>query len=90
MATATARAERRLAAILAADVLGYSRLIEQDETATLAALRALRQEVIDPLLAETPSGAALRAYSPSPYLASSLARSSVPAQIFANSSNQVL
>jgi adenylate cyclase len=52
MATATARAERRLAAILAADVVGYSRLIEQDETATLAALRTLRQEVIDPLLAE--------------------------------------
>jgi class 3 adenylate cyclase len=41
-----------LAAILAADVVGYSRLIEQDETATLAALRKLRQEVIDPLLAE--------------------------------------
>jgi adenylate cyclase len=52
MATATARAERRLAAILAADVVGYSRLIEQDETATLVALKALRQEVIDPLLAE--------------------------------------
>src|ERR671910_270748 len=31
---------------------GHSRLIEQDETATLAALKALRQEVIDPLLAE--------------------------------------
>src|SRR3712207_4628125 len=52
MATATARAERRLAAILAADVVGYSRLIEQDETATLAALKMLRQEVIDPLLTE--------------------------------------
>jgi adenylate cyclase len=49
---ATAKAERRLAAILAADVVGYSRLVEQDEAATLAALRALRREALDPLLAE--------------------------------------
>jgi TolB-like protein/class 3 adenylate cyclase len=43
--------ERRLAAILAADVVGYSRLVERDEAGTLAALRKLRAEVIDPLLA---------------------------------------
>ena len=49
---AVARVERRLTAILAADVVGYSRLIEQDEAATLAAIRALRAEVIDPLLTE--------------------------------------
>ena len=49
---ATARAERRLAAILAADVVGYSRLVEHDEAGTLSALKVLRQEVIDPLLAE--------------------------------------
>jgi TolB-like protein/class 3 adenylate cyclase len=49
---ATARTERRLAAILAADVVGYSRLIEWDEAGTLAAIRDLRREVIDPLLAE--------------------------------------
>ena len=49
---ATARVERRLAAILAADVVGYSRLVEQDETGTLSALHDLRREVIDPLLAE--------------------------------------
>ena len=49
---ATARAERRLAAILAADVVGYSRLVEQDEAGTLSALKVLRREVIDPLLAE--------------------------------------
>jgi class 3 adenylate cyclase/TolB-like protein len=49
---AAARAERRLAAILAADIVGYSRLIEQDEAATLAAIRDLRREVVDPLLAE--------------------------------------
>jgi TolB-like protein/class 3 adenylate cyclase/tetratricopeptide (TPR) repeat protein len=49
---ANAHAERRLAAILAADVVGYSHLIEQDEAATLAALKGLRQQVIDPLLAE--------------------------------------
>jgi TolB-like protein/class 3 adenylate cyclase/Tfp pilus assembly protein PilF len=49
---ADAHPERRLAAILATDVVGYSRLIEQDEAATLAALKELRQQVIDPLLAE--------------------------------------
>jgi class 3 adenylate cyclase len=49
---ATARAERRLAAILAADIVGYARLVERDEAGTLAAIRDLRQEVIDPLLAE--------------------------------------
>jgi hypothetical protein len=37
---AASRTERRLAAILAADVVGYSRLVEQDEAATLAALEA--------------------------------------------------
>jgi class 3 adenylate cyclase/TolB-like protein len=52
MLVAAARAERRLAAILAADIVGYSRLIEQDEATTLAAIRDLRREVIDPLLAE--------------------------------------
>ncbi|MFK0273217.1 adenylate/guanylate cyclase domain-containing protein [Ensifer sp. NPDC090286] len=49
---APARAERRLAAILAVDVVGYSRLVEQDEAGTLSALKALRRELIDPLLAE--------------------------------------
>ena len=49
---ATAWVERRLAAILAADVVGYSHLVEQDEAGTLAALKTLRREVIDPLLAE--------------------------------------
>jgi adenylate cyclase len=43
---------RRLAAILAADVVGYSRLIGADEAGTLARLRALRCEVVDPLVAE--------------------------------------
>jgi adenylate cyclase len=42
---------RRLAAILAADIVGYSQLIGADEPGTLARLRALRREVIDPLLA---------------------------------------
>ena len=46
------RAERRLVAIMAADIVGYSRLIEADEAGTLAAIRDLRREVIDPLLAE--------------------------------------
>ena len=43
-----ARVERRLAAILAADVVGYSRLIETDEEGTLGRLKALRTELIDP------------------------------------------
>src|SRR5687767_1280359 len=51
-AVATAWVERRLVAILAADVVGYSHLVEKDEAGTLAALKALRREVIDPLLAE--------------------------------------
>ena len=46
-----ARVERRLAAILAADVAGYSRLIEADEEGTLGRLKVLRTEVIDPKIA---------------------------------------
>src|SRR5215469_16974501 len=42
---------RRLAAILAADVAGYSRLIEADEEGTLGRLRVLRAETIDPKIA---------------------------------------
>lgn len=44
--------ERRLTAIFAADVVGYSRLMERDETGTLAALRAHRKDIIDPKIAE--------------------------------------
>src|SRR5215831_15037457 len=50
--TGPARVERRLAAILAADVVGYSRLVEADEEGTLARLKALRAEIIDPKIAE--------------------------------------
>jgi adenylate cyclase len=46
------RSQRRLAAILAADVVSYSRLMGQDETGTLAALKALRTEVLEPKIAE--------------------------------------
>jgi len=46
------RAQRRLAAILAADVVGYSRLMEQDEAGTLAALAERRKVVLEPLLAK--------------------------------------
>jgi adenylate cyclase len=49
---ATARAERRLAAILAADVAGYSRLMERDEAGTLARLKAHRKELLEPTIAE--------------------------------------
>jgi len=44
--------ERRLAAILVADVVGYARLIEADEAGTLAALKARRRSVLEPLLAK--------------------------------------
>jgi class 3 adenylate cyclase len=43
---------RRLAAILAADVAGYSRLMGVDEEGTLERLKALRHELIDPTIAE--------------------------------------
>jgi class 3 adenylate cyclase len=43
--------ERRLAAILAADVAGYSRLMGEDEVATLRALKAHRRDLIDPTIA---------------------------------------
>ena len=46
------RVERRLAAILAADVAGYSRLMGEDEAGTLARLNALRRELIDATVAE--------------------------------------
>ncbi len=44
--------ERRLAAILAADVVGYSRMMGEDEAGTLTALKALRQELFAPKVAE--------------------------------------
>jgi adenylate cyclase len=46
------RVQRRLAAILAADVVGYSRLMGEDETGTLTALKELRATLIDPTVTE--------------------------------------
>jgi TolB-like protein/class 3 adenylate cyclase/tetratricopeptide (TPR) repeat protein len=46
------RVERKLAAILAADVVGYSRLVGVDEAGTIARLKALRKEFIEPMVAE--------------------------------------
>jgi len=46
------RVERRLAAILAADVVGYSRLMGENEEGTLAALKTLRRELVDPKVME--------------------------------------
>src|SRR5437588_12155100 len=43
--------ERRLAAVVAADMVGYSRLMEADETGTLARLKTHRIELIDPAVA---------------------------------------
>jgi len=46
------RVERRLAAILAADIAGYSRLMGADEVGTLAALKAHRREIVDRSIAQ--------------------------------------
>jgi TolB-like protein len=46
------RVERRLAAILAADIAGYSRLMGTEEEGTLAALKAIRRQLTDPKIAE--------------------------------------
>src|SRR3954470_5269297 len=46
------RVQRRLAAILAADIAGYSRLMGGDEEGTLSALKALRRELADPKIKE--------------------------------------
>ena len=48
---AEARVERRLAAILAADVVGYSRLMGADEAGALAALKRHRETIFDPAVA---------------------------------------
>jgi len=47
---AEGRVQRRLAAILAADVVGYSRLMEADEAGAMAALKARRRDVLEPLV----------------------------------------
>jgi adenylate cyclase len=47
-----ARDQRRLAAIVSADVVGYSLLMGRDDSATLAGLKAHRRELIDPTIAE--------------------------------------
>jgi TolB-like protein/class 3 adenylate cyclase len=44
--------ERRLAAILAADVVGYSRLMERDEAGTLATLKSRRTEILQPMVSK--------------------------------------
>jgi TolB-like protein len=46
------RADRRLAAVLAADVVGYSRLMEQDERGTFERLKAHRREMFEPLIGQ--------------------------------------
>ena len=46
------RVQRRLAAIMVADVVGYSRLMREDEAGTLAQLKTLRKELLDPKVEE--------------------------------------
>src|SRR5215212_2099544 len=47
---AAQKVERRMASILAADVAGYSRLMERDEAGTVARLKAVRKELVEPVL----------------------------------------
>ena len=54
--------ERRLTAILAADVVGYSRLIRADEEGALTALNAIRKELVAPKIAE-PQGRIVKTMS---------------------------
>lgn len=46
------RIGRRLAAIVAADVVGYSRLVAADEAWTLSAVKVLQHTIVGPLIAE--------------------------------------
>ena len=56
------RVQRRLAAILAADVVGYSRLMEADETGTIARQKAHRAELVDPEIGAHGGRRALRPF----------------------------
>jgi class 3 adenylate cyclase len=48
---AAVRTDRRLAAVLAADVVGYARLVGRDERGTIARLRAVRRTLVEPVVA---------------------------------------
>ncbi len=50
---AAPRVDRRLAAVLAADVVGYSRLMGRDEQGTHDRLKAHRKEFLEPLIADS-------------------------------------
>src|SRR3954447_9542490 len=52
MPVTAVHAERRLTAVMAADVVGYTRLMGRDEDGTLARLKAHRKEIFEPLVAE--------------------------------------
>jgi len=60
---------RKLAAILAADVVGYSRLAGADEDRTLARLRSLRSDLIDPTIAVHHGRVVKRTGDPNPQIA---------------------
>jgi adenylate cyclase len=68
---------RRLAAILAADVAGYSRLMGADEKGTLERLKALRHELLDPKIAEHKGRTARMVLTPALFLRS-LVRGRLP------------
>ena len=60
------RVERRLAAILVADVVGYSRLVEANEAGTRARIRSLHAALVDVLRAGRPGMAAVDVYEDEP------------------------
>jgi adenylate cyclase len=64
--------QRRLAAIFAADVVGYSRLMNSDEIGTLAALKAHRRMLVDPAIAGSLSRHPCQSRTPKPGLVSTI------------------
>ena len=57
-----AELDRRLAAIFALDMVGYSRLMEADEADTLARQNTIRTDLVDPSIKDTPHGELFEAY----------------------------
>jgi class 3 adenylate cyclase len=75
---------RKLAAILAADVVGYSKLAGADEDRTLARLRALRSDLFDPMIAVhngRVSEAMVGAFADSPPSRKMLLRARLPSKV---------
>jgi hypothetical protein len=84
---ASERVERRLTAILAVDVAGYSRLMGAEEEGTLARLKAHRRELVDPKIADH-RGHIVKTTGTRPWLID--AKQIVEAEVFSDDDDQVL